>query len=297
MVANGWLYDAIVIATIAGCILARGALMRSTLIAIPVQFALVHALKFLFGRVRPVNGGDAMLFAPISTIHDSFPSGHAMLLFTLTVLIAARNRILLAPCLCVTLIYCWLRIHTAAHFGSDILAGALLGSGVALSAIRIVSNYPQTDQPRQPVWPPIVVALGAVVFGAALAWPRWHRPPMPAPTEAQLITATLYTEILDRLPDNDGLAVYSKRLELGVPVTALLREIIGSDEFRRNLKTILSPEDRLHDVYRRLLNRAPTPEEIARDAPLITSTTRTDGRLELLIFRLTFSDEYQNSQP
>lgn len=298
MIANGWLYHTVLSIGVAFCLLANSTLRRAALIAVPMQFVMVHSLKFAFGRVRPVNGGESLLFDPWSRIQDAYPSGHATVLFTLSILIVHVFPRLRWVCIPIAAIYIWLRIHTAAHFPSDILAGALLGTGVATSALLLSRpRAERTDSAHSRPWMPVMLAWVTIVIGAAITLPWSSSPPEVEAQAADARVAKLYTELLDRPPDKPGLAQYSRRLQSGVPMDALVREMIGSDEYRRNLREIQTPEQRVEDVYQRLLNRPPTFADIQRDAPLLLRTSRSDGRLELLVFRLTFSDEFQSLHP
>lgn len=114
----------------------------ASLLALFVARALATALPF---RMRPYLNPDAHFKAPLGTaqyyvdlIHwSSFPSDHAVLYFSLAtcIYLISRKAGMLAFCH-VLLIVCAPLVYLGEHYPTDILAGAVLGIGVAsLSAI------------------------------------------------------------------------------------------------------------------------------------------------------------------
>jgi membrane-associated phospholipid phosphatase len=141
-------------------ILSAAVLIRSdkgrTLLHFAVSIGLVGAsvqlLKYLIGRVRPTVAGDSTIFAgPLGllgdgTSHriDSMPSGHTAAAFAMALALAFRWPK-----------YTWLWIGLAigvgisrtlvdAHFPSDVILGALLGTVVGLG----VSRFTQFQNPE-----------------------------------------------------------------------------------------------------------------------------------------------------
>jgi membrane-associated phospholipid phosphatase len=90
-------------------------------------------LKRAFGRARPIQEEGASSFHPGSSTHQSFPSGHATNAFAFATAIAAHYDSWVVP----TIVYsiatgvAFSRVNDRAHFPSDVLAGALIGRGIA----------------------------------------------------------------------------------------------------------------------------------------------------------------------
>ena len=90
-----------------------------------------YVLKRAVGRERPFESNGRTVFVPGSS-HDSFPSGHATEAFAVASVIAARSKSWPIPVLVYTAatIVAMDRINDRAHFASDVVAGAFLGSAV-----------------------------------------------------------------------------------------------------------------------------------------------------------------------
>lgn len=94
-------------------------------------------IKLLFGRARPRNNMGVNYFKPFSKANASFPSGHTTEAFALASVIAGHY----AP---------WVgyvayglagtvglaRTYHDAHFASDVLAGAMIGTAVGRAVVR-----------------------------------------------------------------------------------------------------------------------------------------------------------------
>lgn len=102
---------------------------------------LDQVLKHLLCRARPTAPGAGVFFAkfpfiPAGYLYTSFPSGHATTAFAAATFLGlwkprwAPVTFALAGLVGVS------RIYLGAHFPSDVLAGAALGTGVALLAWR-----------------------------------------------------------------------------------------------------------------------------------------------------------------
>jgi membrane-associated phospholipid phosphatase len=94
-------------------------------------------LKRAFGRARPSQGEGARSFHPFSSGHESFPSGHATNAFAAATAIAAHSDGWLVPAIAYTLAsgVAVSRVNDRAHFPSDVLAGALIGRGIAKAVV------------------------------------------------------------------------------------------------------------------------------------------------------------------
>lgn len=94
-------------------------------------------LKRAFGRARPIQNEGAHSFHPISSSHESFPSGHATNVFAFATGIAAHYDNWIVP----TIVYsiaggvAMSRVNDRAHFPSDVVAGALIGRAIAKGVV------------------------------------------------------------------------------------------------------------------------------------------------------------------
>lgn len=98
-------------------------------------------LKYGFGRVRPADGLGNDAFKPF-TANDSFPSGHAAQAFAMASVLSLRTE---NPWIG----YCaygaaglvaLARIETRDHFGSDVVAGGLVGTVIGRSVAKLDQN-------------------------------------------------------------------------------------------------------------------------------------------------------------
>lgn len=87
--------------------------------------------KRAFGRKRPEDSDGKTVFVPGSS-NDSFPSGHATEAFAVASVIAARSKSWIIPVIAygAATIVAIDRVNNRAHFASDVVAGAFLGSAV-----------------------------------------------------------------------------------------------------------------------------------------------------------------------
>jgi membrane-associated phospholipid phosphatase len=122
-------------------------------------------LKITIGRLRPSQGSDADEFHAFSG-RNSFPSGHATEAFALASVFAARSRGWVVPTIAYALAsgVAFARVNDRAHFASDVVAGAVVGTVVGRSIV-----HRHSDKPENSVLSvlPLVTRRGA---GLALSW-------------------------------------------------------------------------------------------------------------------------------
>ncbi len=118
------------------------------------------AMQFVLLRPRPV---DVRLILPMPNYY-SFPSGHAAGVFALAVLAGLRWPRLRLPTLLGAGLASLSRVYLGHHYPSDVVAGAILGTALAL----VIYGYTwQTgDRPR---WAWLLWGQAAVVLLATLA--------------------------------------------------------------------------------------------------------------------------------
>jgi membrane-associated phospholipid phosphatase len=122
-------------------------------------------LKVTIGRLRPSQGSDADEFHAFSA-RNSFPSGHATEAFALASVFAARARGWVVPTIAYALAsgVAFARVNDRAHFASDVVAGAVVGTVVGRSIVHRHSDKPEDYVPSVL---PLVTRRGA---GLVLSW-------------------------------------------------------------------------------------------------------------------------------
>ncbi|MBK7367358.1 MAG: phosphatase PAP2 family protein [Candidatus Eisenbacteria bacterium] len=102
------------------------------------------ALKVSAGRFRPHESSDPGRFEPFSG-HDSFPSGHTTMAFSLAAALDAETRTPWVPAVLypAATLTAWSRVRDRVHWPSDVVAGAAIGGWVSYRA----------DQWAQRRWP------------------------------------------------------------------------------------------------------------------------------------------------
>ncbi|WP_280434025.1 bifunctional phosphatase PAP2/diacylglycerol kinase family protein [Nocardia carnea] len=115
----------------------RRAAARGVASVAAASFATNVVLKTVFARRRPaaelMPAHRRLVPAPTSS---SFPSGHsasAAAFATAVAMESPRSALLVAP---VAAAVAYSRVHTGVHWGSDVLVGAAVGSGIALATRR-----------------------------------------------------------------------------------------------------------------------------------------------------------------
>ncbi|CAI6017905.1 hypothetical protein PAECIP112173_00134 [Paenibacillus sp. JJ-100] len=108
-------------------------------IALAVSHIPVAIAKRLYPRIRPYLAlPDTITFRNPLTDH-SFPSGHTTAIFSVTVPFMAAEPILFLTLLPVAVIVGFSRIYLGLHYPSDVLAGATIGTLVALATVAFWS--------------------------------------------------------------------------------------------------------------------------------------------------------------
>jgi undecaprenyl-diphosphatase len=102
-----------------------------------VGLLLYRGIKGVLVRERPFIRHDSIICAARPLDRFSFPSGHTLHAVSFTILIGAAvpfALLLLAP---VAVLIAMSRVVLGLHYPSDVAAGALLGAGIATTALSI----------------------------------------------------------------------------------------------------------------------------------------------------------------
>jgi hypothetical protein len=120
-------------------------------------------MKWTLGRTRPSQGGDADEYKPFST-SQSFPSGHTTEAFTLASVVATRSQGWVVPTVAYGLAAAvgFARMNDQAHYASDVVTGAVIGTLVGRSVVHRHAEGPE----KQASW---TVIPFAAHHGAGLA--------------------------------------------------------------------------------------------------------------------------------
>jgi membrane-associated phospholipid phosphatase len=103
--------------------------------------AVLHAIKIFVGRRRPRDDAEHGLYGfkyfTWELQFDSFPSGHAMTMFCLAVVLSAAVPSLSALWLAIAAAFGLLRAFLTAHFFSDVFVGGAIGILAARETLAI----------------------------------------------------------------------------------------------------------------------------------------------------------------
>jgi membrane-associated phospholipid phosphatase len=121
-------------------------------------------LKYGVGRERPSETDDPLRFRPLNGENrwQAFPSGHAVVAFSLASAVAeeARTPWVTAAAYTGAALVGWSRVYDDKHWASDVAGGALVGILAGRSTIRLLHRHAE-DENGDP--PAITVAPGAIV--------------------------------------------------------------------------------------------------------------------------------------
>jgi undecaprenyl-diphosphatase len=106
---------------------------RRGLVAVSLTSLTVNVLaKSLYRRRRPLRDDDSVAEGRIVRMptSPSFPSGHSASAFAFAVASSSAMPALAAPLRVVAASVAYSRVHTGVHYPGDVIAGALIGSGI-----------------------------------------------------------------------------------------------------------------------------------------------------------------------
>jgi undecaprenyl-diphosphatase len=131
-----WWSCGLVLLVVGGSI-GRLAVLAAAL-AVGASIILFMGIKQLIGRPRPCATWPDLpcLLAPPDRF--SFPSGHSMTAFAAASALSGVLPVLLPPLLSAALLIGASRVFLGLHYPSDVLVGALIGSGLGLGSIHLL---------------------------------------------------------------------------------------------------------------------------------------------------------------
>jgi membrane-associated phospholipid phosphatase len=120
------------------------------------------ALKYSVGRERPSTTADPLRFRPLNGRNrwQSFPSGHAVVVFSLASAVSEEARTPWVTALAYggAAMVGWSRVYDDKHWASDVAAGALVGILAGRSTVRLLHR--EGDEDADP--PAVIVAPGVI---------------------------------------------------------------------------------------------------------------------------------------
>lgn len=120
----------------------RKRILHPLILLYAVQSAVIYGLKFLVQRQRPISFlqmASKLSVSPGEILDPGFPSAHATFAFMMATLLAGRFPRYRLIFFTGAAFIGWTRIYLGLHYPTDVLAGGLLGYGIAKLYLKIFS--------------------------------------------------------------------------------------------------------------------------------------------------------------
>lgn len=135
---DGWLWYALAVVFLAFGGRNRFAAVGAATLAAAAGILVFQVLKRVTGRQRPCAIEPHCWATLLPPDHFSFPSGHTITAFAIALAVTAFYPSLAAAMLFCAVSIALSRIVLGMHFLSDVVAGALIGSALAVGAVWLV---------------------------------------------------------------------------------------------------------------------------------------------------------------
>lgn len=110
------------------------------MVAVPISYAVSEGLKLVVGESRPCR--TEIVLADCPPIGDwSFPSNHSVIAFSLATAAIVASRSLVWTALPLAGLVAAGRVMQGVHYPHDVLAGAVVGTGITVVAVMIASPW------------------------------------------------------------------------------------------------------------------------------------------------------------
>lgn len=122
----------------------RAAAAVAAAAALFARFVVKPAIMLAYPRPRPflvMPDVRALISTPVSEQFQSFPSGHALIFFSIAAVLFCFNRKVGALAFAAAALMGVARVYAGVHWPSDILAGAALGTLVGLAAHGVYARH------------------------------------------------------------------------------------------------------------------------------------------------------------
>jgi undecaprenyl-diphosphatase len=140
----------IVLALVGAILWRRPQLVALTALAVFSADLISLGLKELTDRPRPFIAEPEPEPLMETSLDLSLPSGHAATSFAgATILALARPRAAV-PLYVLAALIAWSRVYVGVHYPLDVVAGAILGVGVALAAVGLWRRFPTLRRAAAP---------------------------------------------------------------------------------------------------------------------------------------------------
>lgn len=113
----------------------------SSLSAFVSRFIVGAVIKWLWFRPRPFVAMDVNQLVYYNPLESSFPSGHALFYFALSMAMYLFNKKLGMIFYAFTLLIVFSRVFVGIHWPSDILAGAVIGTIVGWAVYKLTQKH------------------------------------------------------------------------------------------------------------------------------------------------------------
>jgi undecaprenyl-diphosphatase len=112
------------------------------LAAMTVSYNITATIKILIARPRPFIGLGNVIVLGLADKGYSFPSGHSVTAFATAVILASHfRRYVLFYSLAVIMAFS--RVYVGAHYPSDVITGAVIGTAIGWVMVRIAKALQQ----------------------------------------------------------------------------------------------------------------------------------------------------------